>query len=119
MNATIASLYIIVGTFDSLVTFIGIFLFFFQGEDKGLYTKSRVGISEYLFFLLAALGTFILRHRENARNRSYRTWTVNPIIFSLFSSLIIVRGIITDPIQGFAVFFLTLVGWVVFKRRFP
>lgn len=99
MNACIASFYIIIGTFDSLVTFIG--------------------ISEYIFFLLAVLGIFILRRRENALDRSYRTWTFNPVIFCVFSSLILMRGIVTDPIQGFAVLFLTLVGWAVFKRRFP
>lgn len=99
MNTCIASFYIVIGTFDSLVTFIG--------------------ISEYLFFLLAALGIFVLRRRENALNRSYRTWTFNPIIFCVFTSIILVRGIVTDPIQGFAVFFVTLVGWIVFKRRNP
>ena len=118
MNASIASLYIIIGTFDSLVTFIGTVLNSSMVKTKGQYTESRVGISEYLFFLLAALGIFILRRRENGPNRSYRTWTFNPIIFCLFSSLIIIRGIATDPIQGFAVFFLSLVGWAVFKRRF-
>lgn len=96
MNASIASFYIMIGTFDTLVTFIG--------------------ISEYIFFLLASLGIFILRRRD--LNQSYRTWTFNPIIFCVFSSLILVRGIVTDPFQGLAVFFITLIGWAVFKRRF-
>lgn len=118
MNTCIASFYIVIGTFDSLVTFIGISQLI-HGKDEGIDTKNLAGISEYLFFLLAALGIFVLRRRENALNRSYRTWTFNPIIFCVFTSIILVRGIVTDPIQGFAVFFVTLVGWIVFKRRNP
>ena len=119
MNGCIASFYIIIGTFDSLVTFIGT-------VHPSRMTKAsiqkllnlKLGISEYIFFLLAALGIFILRHRESAPNRSYRTWTCNPIIFCLFSTLILIRGIVTDPTQGLTVLFLTLVGWAVYKRRF-
>lgn len=84
------------------------------------------GMSEYAFFLLAALGLFILRRRRREVSSphtrpstyTYRTRTCNPVIFCLFSTLILVRGVVTDPSQGLAVFFLTLIGWAVFKRRF-
>ena len=120
MNTCIASFYIIIGTFESLVTFIGTVHCPSQlTKNKDTQTLNpKPGISEYIFFLLAALGLFILRHRESGPNRSYRTWTCNPIVFSVFSSLILVRGLVTDPTQGLGVFFLTLVGWAVFKRRF-
>ena len=119
MNGCIASFYIIIGTFDSLVTFIGtVHPSRMAKASIQKILNLKLGISEYIFFLLAALGIFILRHRESAANRSYRTWTCNPIIFCLFSTLILIRGIVTDPTQGLAVFFLTLVGWAVYKRRF-
>ena len=76
-------------------------------------------MSEYIFQLLAALKTLILRRRENALDWSYRTWTFKPVVFCVFSSFILIRGVVTDPIQGFATLFLTLSGWALFKRRVP
>lgn len=96
MNASIATLYVVVGTFDSLVTF--------------------VGISEYSFFLLAVLGIFILRRRGKALNKRDKTWTFNPVIFCAFSAFLVIRGIITDPIQGLIIFSLAVIGWAMFRR---
>ena len=48
MNASIASFYIIIGTFDGLVTFIGTVLNSSK-EDKCVYTKSSRHIGVPLF----------------------------------------------------------------------
>ena len=119
MNACITSFYILIGTFDSLVTFIGKWLSLSSIMDRKIIAKAPVGISEYSFFLLAVLGIFILRRGVSSLVSEYRTWTFNPVIFCIFSTLLLVRGVITDPAQGFAIFFVTLIGWAVFKRGFP
>ena len=59
------------------------------------------------------------RRRGKTHERSYGTPTFNPVIFCVFSSFIVIRGVITDPIQGLAILILTLIGWAVFRRRFP
>ncbi|MCJ1353905.1 MAG: Y+L amino acid transporter [Icmadophila ericetorum] len=97
MNASIASFYVLIGTFDSLVTF--------------------VGISEYFFFLLSVMGLFILRRNTDSTSQ-YRTWTINPVTFCLVSGFLVVRGLLTDPLQGAALFTLIAIGWLIFRLRF-
>ncbi|KAL2051127.1 hypothetical protein ABVK25_008556 [Lepraria finkii] len=97
MNALIASMHISIGTFDSLVTFIG--------------------ISDYSFFFFAVLAIFVLRRRETPLDGSYRTRSFDPVIFCIFSGFLVTRGVITNPLKGFAILFLTVIGWAVFKHR--
>jgi L-type amino acid transporter 6 len=75
------------------------------------------GISEYFFFLLAVLGLYKIRKGIHSEPR-YRTWTINPCIFALVSGLLILRGVISDPLQGGAIGLLIVVGWAVFHTRF-
>ena len=82
-----------------------------------MITELSIGISEYIFFFLSVLGIFILRRRKNALPRRYRASTFNPVIFCVFSGVILLRGVVTDPVQGLALFFLTLIGWVLYSRR--
>ena len=58
----------------------------------------------------------MLRRRRKARDDSYKTWIFNPLMFCVFSAFLIIRGIITDPMQGLTIFVLTVIGWAVFKR---
>lgn len=81
-----------------------------------MIVKCYAGISEYSFFLLAVLGIFILRRRGKALNKRDKTWTFNPVIFCAFSVFLVIRGIITDPIQGLIIFSLAVIGWAMFRR---
>ena len=58
----------------------------------------------------------MLRFRGKAVDERYKTWTLNPVIFCVFSASIIMRGVITDPLQGLAIFILAVVGSGVFRR---
>lgn len=78
----------------------------------------------YFFFLLCTIGIFIIRRREKADNSerqrlAYRTWIGNPIIFSAVSGFIVLRGILSDYLQGLAIVFVLGIGCVIFRIRFP
>jgi L-type amino acid transporter 6 len=70
-----------------------------------------------MFFLLAVLGIYRIR-RDPTMKSAYRTPTANPFIFCLLSGFLVLRGIITDPLQGAAIALLILVGWLLFRYAF-
>ena len=114
MNSFLAGIYIIVGTFNGLVTFVGEA---FRDQGFRNLLQPFLGISEYIFFFLAVLGVFVLRRGGKCIDQLHRTWTFNPVIFCVSSFFIVVRGIITDPLQGLALLIFTLAGWAWFRRR--
>jgi L-type amino acid transporter 6 len=85
-------------------------------QEEYLLMLMHVGIADYLFFFLAVLGIYQIRRQDVGSN--YRTWTLNPIIFCVVSGFIVLRGIVTDPVQGGAIAALVGVGWAVFRWRF-
>ncbi|KAI1341999.1 large neutral amino acids transporter small subunit 1 [Xylariaceae sp. FL0016] len=101
-NGLLACFYVAIGSFNGLVTF--------------------VGLSEYVFFMMSVLGILVLRkgesHGPTGSSPSYRTWIGNPIIFATVSGLLILRGMIQEPLQGLAILFVGLLGLVVFYKRF-
>jgi hypothetical protein len=100
-NASLVSVYIVFGTFDGLLTF--------------------VGITAYLFYMFAIGGIFIIRRNESERAANpgrLRTGLWNPIIFIICSAFIVVRGVISNLLQGLALCTLALVVFVIFKSRF-
>ena len=87
MNTLIATFFIVIGTFTSLVTFIGIL----PNQTLKEYHYVLV-ISEYILFFLAVLGMFNLRRCETTVDLSRRTRTFNPIIYCIFSSCVVIKG---------------------------
>ena len=113
MNALIASMYISIGNFDSLVMFVGTAIYYLQWAQSLILTISQ-GISDYsFFFFFAVLAIFALRRCETPLDGSYRTRSFNPVIFCIFGGFLVTRGVITD----LAILFLTVVGWAVFRHR--
>ena len=111
MSAFIASLYVVIGSFDSLVTFLGVIPYqLLNVQLYSLMPRRYFGI-----FLLTVLGIFILRRRGKAVDPWSRTWTFNPVKFCVFSAFLVVRGIVTDPMQGLTNFILVVIGWGVFR----
>lgn len=103
LNATMVSIYLVLGTYDDLVTFIG--------------------ISQYLYYMLAVCGVFIIRRKEAGLSAAelqgrYRTALWNPIIFIICSCFIVVRGILSNIAHGIALCLLGLVVWVAVKSGF-
>ncbi|KAF2807210.1 amino acid transporter [Mytilinidion resinicola] len=89
-NGAVTSVYIMVGTFGALVTFIG--------------------IAEYVFFFFTVLGLLVLRAKRPLMPRPYRAFVGLPLIFTLTSLILVVRGAIAAPIQGTAIALLLLFG---------
>jgi hypothetical protein len=93
LNAILAFAYIFMGTFSSLLTFIG--------------------ITEYLIFIFTVLALLRLRSNaakalspsSNAKHTNasgYRTRMLNPIVFCSLSTFLVARGIALEPLQGAA-----------------
>ena len=134
LNGGLASFYICIGTFDGLVTFVGKLPKKITHNQEKLakspaahllvlpktsYLTIDTGISAYLFFFLAVLGLYKIRRDDGDPNSaSYRTWTMNPCIFGVVSGLLVLRGVISDPLQGAAIALLFVAGWAIFQRRF-
>lgn len=79
-----------------------------SGQYEALFTK--VIFAEWLFYMLATVGIFVLRHREPSLDRPYRTWgyPVVPAIFVVLAALLLVNTFVerrTDSLWG-----LVLVG---------
>ncbi|KAH8652364.1 large neutral amino acids transporter small subunit 1 [Xylariales sp. PMI_506] len=91
LNGALASLYVLVGSFNALVTFIGM--------CPTLLVKES-------------------RRRLKGSMARYNTWTLNPIIFAAISGLLILRGIIAEPIQGLAAIVVGLFGLMIFCLKF-
>jgi L-type amino acid transporter 9 len=56
-------------------------------------------MTEYLFFFLTVAGDLVLRYREPSLDRPYKAPIVFPILFSIVSGLVVVRGAVFAPIQ--------------------
>jgi L-type amino acid transporter 6 len=105
--SSLSAFYILIGTFNGLVTFIG--------------------LTNFFFLLMSVLGIFILRHRssrlvgrkqsEPETQETYRTWLANPIIFCAVSVFILLQGVVTDPLQAAALLGMVGVGWGVYHFK--
>lgn len=48
----------------------------------------------------------------------YRTWIGNPLIFTSVSAFLVLRAIMTDPLQGLAIISVAASGILAFHLRF-
>ncbi|RPB16182.1 amino acid transporter [Morchella conica CCBAS932] len=83
LNATITCLYIAAGEFGTLLTFYG--------------------VAGYTFYFLTVLGLVVLRVKEPALERSYRTWVSTPIVFCCVSLFLVSRSVFGRPVQTLVV----------------
>jgi len=80
LTTTITTIYILLGTFRSLITFIG--------------------LAEYLFFSATAIGLLVLRIREPNLTRPYKPSIVIPVIFAAVSLFLVVCGAANAPMEA-------------------
>lgn len=103
LNAVLTAVYILIGSFDTLVTFYG--------------------VAGYSFYFLAVLGLIILRVKEPTLERPYKTWITTPFIFCCVSLFLLSRAVFAEPIQTLLVLAFMLAGiviwfaWVGRRRR--
>lgn len=100
LNAALTAIYIVTGSFDSLVTFYG--------------------VAGYTFYFATVLGLIVLRVREPDLERPYKTWISTPIIFCCVSLFLLSRAVFAEPVQTLLVIGFMGVGmgvWLVWVGR--
>ncbi|KAF3002978.1 hypothetical protein E8E13_004921 [Curvularia kusanoi] len=90
LNAGLTAVYILTGSFDSLVTFYG--------------------VAGYTFYFATVLGLIVLRVREPDLERPYKTWITTPIIFCCVSLFLLSRAVFAEPLQTLLVVAFMAVG---------
>lgn len=97
LNFVMTAAYIIVGTFDVLITFYG--------------------VAAYMFYFLVVLGLIVLRVREPHLERPYRCWITTPIIFCCVSLFLLSRSVFARPWAGVAVVGFLVAGLAMYGVR--
>ena len=100
-NALLTAVYILIGSFATLVTFYG--------------------VAGYTFYFLTVLGLIILRVREPTLERPYKCWISTPIIFCCVSLFLLSRAVVRRPFQTVVVVVFVAAGvpvwyWRIRKR---
>jgi amino acid transporter len=93
LNASLTGVYIVIGSFDTLVTFYG--------------------VAGYSFYFLAVLGLIILRVKEPELERPYKTWITTPIIFCCVSLFLLSRAVFAEPVQTLLVVAFMAAGLII------
>lgn len=93
LNAALTAVYVLIGSFDTLVTFYG--------------------VAGYSFYFMTVLGLIILRVREPDLERPYKTWITTPIIFCCVSLFLLSRAVFAEPVQTLLVVAFMVVGLVI------
>jgi APA family basic amino acid/polyamine antiporter len=83
------------------------------GTYRALFT--RVVYTEWIFFGMMAVGLILLRRKKDLR-RGYNIWgyPVVPVLFTIFSSVIVLNQIISSPKESFVGLSLVLLGLPVY-----
>lgn len=97
LNGVLTAGYIVVGEFNTLITFYG--------------------VAGYAFYFLTVLGLIVLRIREPHLERPYKTWITTPIIFCCVSLFLISRSVFAQPVQTLIVVAFIAVGIPVYLWR--
>ncbi|KAI0205379.1 amino acid/polyamine transporter I [Astrocystis sublimbata] len=106
LNWFLTSAFILAGSFSSLLNLIEMIKFF--------------------CYMMSVLGIFILRSRMDVpprigsqpTQRTYRTWTGNPIIFASVSFLLIARGAISAPLEVPTIFCIGVIALASLYRLY-
>lgn len=94
LSLVLTTVYIVLGTFSTLITFYGV-----------------VG---YLFYFLTVLGLLVLRVKEPNLERPYRCWITTPIIFCCVSLFLLSRSVVAEPITSVSIVPFLLAGLALY-----
>lgn len=97
LNCLLTIGYVVVGEFDTLLTFYG--------------------VAGYTFYFLTVLALIVLRVREPELERPYKTWITTPIIFCCVSLFLLSRAVIAQPLQTLIVVAFVAAGVPVYLIR--
>lgn len=97
LNMALCMIYILLGEFNTLITFYG--------------------VAGYTFYFLTVLGLIVLRIREPHLERPYRTWITTPICFCCVSLFLVSRAVVAQPVQTVIVVAFVVSGVPVYYWR--
>lgn len=97
LNFGMTTIYIIAGTFETLITFYG--------------------VAGYLFYFLTVLGLLVLRVKEPDLERPYKCWITTPIIFCCVSLFLLSRSVVAAPWTSLSLVPFLLIGTVIYVWR--
>jgi amino acid transporter len=98
LNVLLTTLYIVVGEFNTLITFYG--------------------VAGYTFYFATVLGLIVLRIKEPNLERPYKTWITTPICFCCVSLFLVSRAVVARPWESVIVVAFVLSGVPVYLWRF-
>lgn len=102
-NSLMVCPFILLGTFGPLVTMTGnksldqpksSFIHLFK------HAYPTVGIASLSFLFLTVFGLLVIRVTQPHLNRPYKPWLIAPVVFCICTASIVLRGVISSPIQG-------------------
>lgn len=103
LNCILTVSYVVVGEFNTLLTFYG--------------------VAGYTFYFLTVLALIVLRVREPGLERPYKTWITTPIIFCCVSLFLLSRAVVSEPLQTLLVIAFVAAGVPVYfwqvRRKNP
>ncbi|KAI9719847.1 MAG: hypothetical protein M1828_006068 [Chrysothrix sp. TS-e1954] len=94
LNFVFTSIYVVLGTFSTLLTFYG--------------------VAGYFFYFLTVLGLLVLRVKEPHLERPYKCWVTTPVIFCCVSLFLLSRSIVAEPLTSLAVVAFIVAGIAVY-----
>lgn len=97
LNCALTTVYMLVGEFDTLLTFYG--------------------VAGYTFYFLTVLALIVLRVKEPELERPYKTWITTPIIFCCVSLFLLSRAVFAQPLQTLLVIAFVVAGIPVYLFR--
>lgn len=97
LQMVLAMVYIIVGTFEPLVTFYG--------------------VAGYFFYFFTVLAVLVLRFTRPELERPYRTWITTPIIFCCVALFLLTRGVFSAPVEALCAGAFILLGVPIYYFR--
>lgn len=97
LSAALTTIFILVGEFHSLLTFYG--------------------LAAYLFYFWTVLGVIVLRVREPALDRPYKTFITTPILFCCVALFLVSRTVFERPLESLYAILFILVGIPIYYWR--
>lgn len=98
LNALLTALYVVLGEFNTLITFYG--------------------VAGYTFYFMTVLGLIVLRIKEPNLERPYKTWITTPICFCCVSLFLVSRAVVARPMESVIVVAFVASGVPVYLWRF-
>ena len=124
LNAVVATVYVLTGSFRGLLTFKGETLrrSYWIVSARTSTNLWLVGMIEYVVYLATVSGLLLLRFRPRPADKDplggvYKTSLFNPVVFCCVATLMVVRSAVAHVIQAFIIVLVLGTGSLVYRSR--